>query len=185
MDLHFNLASFKAAGDRLHKAAEELPSGVLNRAINHTGDKARTGVRVALVIQTGLKRKTINKAITSTKASNKGGGNYVIKSKGGNVRLQFFGARETQAGVSASPWNQRRIYNATFIKGGKFPNRVALKFGGAVLERADRSRFPIHVVKSGLFIPEEMVKGRSAEAFFDIVQRDLPDRIAHELARVL
>lgn len=155
------------------------------RAINHTGDKARTAVRVAMVVQTGLKRKTINKAVISTRASAKGGGSYTIKSKGGNVRLQFFGARETQAGVSAAPWNQRQIFASTFIKGGKFPNRVALKYGGAVLIRADQSRFPIHVVKSGLFIAEEMVKGNSALAFYNTVERDLPARIEYEISRVL
>lgn len=186
IDLRIDTSSFRAVANRFHNAAEATP-GAMNRAINHTGDKARTGVRVALVSQTGLKRKTINKAVTSTRASSKGGGSYVIKSKGGNIRLQFFGARETRAGVSAAPWNKRRIFGETFIKGGHFPNRVTIsRYGGAVMYRYDGAgRFPIKVKKSGLFIAEEMVTGNSAQTFFTIVNRDLPARIAHELMRAL
>jgi hypothetical protein len=182
IDLHFNISGFKSAGEKFANAAKDAPDAT-RRAINHTGDKARTAMRVALVIQTGLQRKTMNKAVVSTRASSKSGGNYTIRSKGGNVRLQFFHARETRAGVSAAPWNQRQVFASTFIKGGRFPNRVALNLGGAVLIRSGKARFPLKTVKSGLFIPDEMVKGQSAQAFFTTVERDLPDRLAHELLR--
>lgn len=184
MDIHFDLSSFKVAGQHFADAAKQAPDAT-RRAINHTGDKAKTAMRVVLVNQTGLKRKTINKAVTSTRASSKGGGSYVIKSKGGNIRLQFFKAKETRAGVSAAPWNKRSIYAGTFIKGGRFPNRVGLKMGGAVLIRAGGSRYPLKTVKSGLFIAEEMVTGQSAQAFYSVVSRDLPARIAHEITRIL
>jgi len=183
-DLHFDMSGFKSASNEFANAAKQAPDAT-RRAVNHTGDKARTAMRVALVAQTGLKRKTMNKALTSKRASSKGGGSYTIKSKGGNVRLQFFKAKETRAGVSAAPWNARRVFASTFIKGGQFPNRVALNMGGAVLIRAGKARYPMKTIKSGLFIPEEMVTGNSAQAFYTTVERDLPARIAHEIMRSL
>jgi hypothetical protein len=183
IDLHINTAAIARLGN-IFKAAGKNAKDAERRAINHTGDKARTAMRRVLVPQTGLKRKTINKALKSTRASYSSGA-YIIRSKGGNVRVMFFHARETRAGVSAAPWNARRVYPHTFMKGGRFPKRVALKLGGAVLERAGSARFPLHGVKSGLFIPEEMVKGESETAFYATVERELPARLAHELYRVL
>lgn len=184
MDLKFDVSGILHAEKRFEAAAKAAPLANA-RAINHTGDKARTGMRVALVGQTGLKRSTMNKALRSTRASSKGGGSYVIRSAGGDVRLQFFKARETRQGVSAAPWNRRGIYAKTFIKGGRFPNRIPLNLNGAVLIRTGKGRHPLKTVKSGLFIAEEMVTGQSAQAFYDIVARDLPARIAHEYARIL
>ncbi|HWL06738.1 MAG TPA: phage tail protein [Xanthobacteraceae bacterium] len=169
-------------GNLMRAAGKQAPLAMV-RAINHTGDKARTQMRRVLVKQTGLKATTINRAVKSKRAF--GSGAYEIKSRGGNVRLMFFGARETRRGVSAAPWNQRKVYAGTFTKGGLFPNRVALNTGGAVLKRRGKGRFPLQTVKSGLFIPEEMVTGDSEAAFYETVQRELPARLAHELYRVL
>ncbi|GJE45316.1 hypothetical protein [Methylobacterium soli] len=41
----------------------------LTRALNHTGDKARTQMTRALTAQTGLKRTVIVKALRVTRAS--------------------------------------------------------------------------------------------------------------------
>lgn len=184
MDLKIDVSGLLHAEKRFEAAAKAAPLAKA-RAINHTGDKARTAMRVALVDQTGLKRRTTNKALRSTRASIKGGGSYVIRAAGGNIRLQFFKARETRQGVSAAPWNKRTIVARSFMKGGRFPNRVPLNLKGAVLIRAGKGRYPVRTVKSGLFIAEEMVTGKSADAFFNTVQRDLPARITHELARIL
>lgn len=184
INLHFDLSSFKTVGNHFAKAAKDQPDA-MRRAINHTGDKAKTGMKIALVIQTGLKRRTMDKALKSKKASAKGGGLYTITVKGGDARLSKFAARETRKGVSAAPWNARRVYAGSFMKGGQFPNRVALKLHGAVLIRKGKARYPLAGVKSGLVLPLEMLKGGSANAFYTIVERDLPARIAHELARTL
>lgn len=96
-----------------------------------------------------------------------------------------FSPRETRAGVSAAPWNKRGIWAHSFIKGGKFPNRVPLKMNGQVFWRLGKSRSPIAKVKSGLYIPREMVTGQSEATFNAVVQRDLPPRLEHELRRVL
>lgn len=184
IDLRVDLSGFEQAAAQLRAAGKRSPDAA-RRAINHTGDKALTAMGRVLVDQTGLSRKTTKKALKATRASQKGGGSYTIKSKGGNIRLKFFKARETKAGVSAAPWNKRALYAKTFMKGGRFPNRVPLKLNGAVVIRAGRARYPLKTIKSGLFIAEEMVTGQSAQTFYSVVARDLPNRIAHEIARIL
>jgi hypothetical protein len=151
-------------------------------AVKHTGAKATVAVRKALVSQTGLKRKTLNKAVQGRET----GSGYEIRSRGGNISLKHFAARETRSGVSAAPWNKRGIWSGSFIKGGGFPNRVTLNMNGQVFWRLRTgSRFPIAKVKSGLYIPREMVTGQSEAAFYSVVERDLPARLVHELGRIL
>ena len=53
------------------------------------------------------------------------------------------------------------------------------------MKRSGSKRIPIHGVKSGLFIAEEMVRGSSEGAFYSTLETDLAPRIAHELARIL
>lgn len=180
INLHVDASGIERVAN-LMKAAGKGSGLALIRAVNHTGDKARTQVRIALVPQTGLKRRTIDKAVKSKRAFN--GGAYEIISRGGNVRVMFFSPRETRKGVSAAPWNARRVYPGSFMKGGRFPNRKALGIG--VVQRVGKSRTPLQTVKSGLFIPEEMVKGQSAAVFFATVEQHLPERLAHELYRIL
>lgn len=179
LEIKYDLSSIKHIADILHRAGTEAPRA-LKAAVKHTGDKAVSAMRSALVPQTGLKRKTLVKAVKGRSTA----GGYEIASHGGNIRLKFFGARETRKGVSAAPWNSRRIYAGTFIKGGRFPNRVDLHKGGQVFKRSGSSRLPIHNTRSGLYIPEEMVKGQSAAAFYQTMDRDLAARLEHELMRI-
>ncbi|GAA3849518.1 phage tail protein [[Pseudomonas] carboxydohydrogena] len=182
IDYRVDLSPLSKIGNALQAAGKQIPL-VMTRAINHTGLKARTAMRRVLVKQTGLKARTINRAVKSTKSFN--GSAFVIRSAGGNIRLKFFNARETRKGVTAAPWNERRLYPGTFIKGGVFPNRKDLGMGGQVFERTSRSRFPIKGKKSGLYIANEMVSGASHDAFYSVVNADLAPRIEHELYRVL
>ena len=175
-----------AAGDGARHA--------IRRALNHTGDKARTQMVRALTTQTGLKRQVIVRALHATRAAHggpldglgSGALSYAINSKGGDVKLQHFNARETKAGVSAAPHGKRQVFGGTFIKGGRFPNRKkAAGLWGHVWERAGKSRTPLSLVKSGVIIPQEMVEGQTRAAFFAVVDRDLMARLEHELLRVL
>ncbi len=182
LSIQVDASSLARVSNLLHAAGKNAPLALI-RAVNHTGDKARTQMRRVLVAQTGLTTKTIRKAVKSKRAFN--GGAYEIKARGGDVRLKYFKARETSKGVSAAPWGKRQIYPHTFIKGGKFPKRVALNMGGHVFERAGKGRYPLQGVKSGLFIPTEMISGQSEDAFYSTVDRELPARVAHELYRIM
>lgn len=181
-------SALERLGNQIGALGDKAELGIA-RAINHTGAKARTQMIRALVPQTGLKRRVIVKALREHKAS-PGGLVYEIRSHGGDVRLKYFGARETARGVSAAPWSKRSIYPHTFMKAGWWPGRVVKpNWNGQVFERlgsktsSGMDRF--HVVRSGLFIPDEMVSGASAAAFNSMAARDLPARLEHELGRML
>lgn len=187
--------------NRLDNAMGRLNSGekhlALQRGINHTGDKALTQVTRELARQTGLQYRVVKKALKVTKA---GGGyisggqavvstgaslTYTIRSQGGDISLKYFKARETRKGVTAAPFGKRKLFPGTFMKGGRFPNRVpASGLNGHVYRRVGKGRGPLEFLNSGVIIPAEMLKGASAKAFNDVVQRDLPPRVMHEIDRL-
>jgi hypothetical protein len=183
-ELHVDVSEFIDLERTFRQFGTKAP-GAIRRAVNHTGKKADTQVVRALTKQTGLKRKVIRKAVHRVPAM-AGGMVYILRSSGGNVGLKYFGAGEIRKGVSAAPLGKRRLYPGAFIKGGLFPNRVAIKrYGGAVLYRSDGGRLPIKAMKSGVFIPQEMVTGATAAAFKKTVRVALPIRLAHEIGRIL
>lgn len=175
--------AFDGLAQLMREAQAKAPLA-LARAVNTAGDKAKGRMAAVLAPQTGLQPRVVNKALRSRRAS-AAGPVYRILSRGGDIRLKYFAARETQRGVSAAPWGQRQVYAGTFIKGGRFPARVDIGKGGQVFVRTGSSRLPIALVRSGLYLPDEMVKGASAAAFHAVAERELPTRLAAELGRVL
>ena len=85
--------------------------------------------------------------------------------------------------MSAAPFGERRVFPGTFVKAGRFPNRVGIGMGGHVLKRAGAGRFPIERQRSGVIIPQEMVKGATKDAFERPVSTVLPKRLEHEISR--
>lgn len=165
----------------LFKLAEHKAPAAITRAIKRTGDMTATRVVRSLTKQTGLKRQVIVRAIKKQPA----GMTYSLKSRGGNISLKYFGARETRKGVSAAPWNKRRVFSGVFMKGGRFPHRVALNMGGQAFARTGAGRVPIARQKSGLFIPTEMVSGATRAEFLRTVAAVLPVRLKHEIGAIL
>jgi hypothetical protein len=141
----------------------------LVRGINQTGDRVRTAMKRSLVGQSGLPSKTIHKALKKESAY---GSNftYEINSRGGNISLKYFKAKETPQGVVAHPWASAGLYPHAFMKGARFPNRVAKegikRLNGHVFQRAGKRRLKINKVKSNLFIPTEMTSGATADTFY-------------------
>lgn len=183
LKITFDLSQFERLANLYAAAGEQAPHAV-RRGLNKAGDKARTQMKRALTKQTGLKSGVIARALKTTRA-NYGSAAYVITSRGGDISLKHFGARETRKGVSAAPRGQRAVFAGTFIKGGLFPNRVALKMGGHVFSRTGKGRLPIEKEKSGVFIPVEMVTGATAATFYETAGRSLADDIARELLAIL
>ncbi|WP_018261349.1 hypothetical protein [Methylobacterium sp. WSM2598] len=196
LSIRLDTAPLARFGNGLAAAGAKAPL-VLARAANHTGDKAKTATARALVPQTGLPRTTIGKALKVTKAS-PGALVYRTDAKGGDIRLKYFKARETRPGVSAAPWSRRQVFAHTFMRAGWWPHRVAKpNWNGQVFERAGSKTTTQHatkgkggmdrfvVVRAGLYLPDEMVRGASVAAWRAVVDRDLEARVAHELGRVL
>ncbi|WPZ23120.1 phage tail protein [Sulfitobacter faviae] len=164
----------------------EAPKAV-NRAINRTGDMARTQVVRTLARQTGLPQKTIRKSV-KVKRSSWANLEYQLKSAGGDVSLKYFKKRETDDGVRAYLGDARGWdwFAESFFRGGRWPRpRKAISWShGHVFVRVG-GRTELEKVKSGVFIPEEMVDGATAKAFEKSVEKNLPRRLDHEISRLL
>jgi hypothetical protein len=170
-------------GNMIGALGQDGPKAV-NRALNRTGDMARTRVVRELAKQTGLPQKTIRKAV-KVKRSSWQDLEYRLSSSGGDVSLKYFKARETRKGVTAFVRGERELFEGAFTKGGSFARgRVALNMGGHVFQRIG-GRTELEKLKSGVFIPIEMVEGATAAAFEDVVADVLPRRLDHEINRIL
>jgi len=158
----------------------------LSRAMNHTGRKARTQVRRALVTQTGLARKTIVKAVREVRARPQSL-SYTLRTSGGDISLKYFKPRETRAGVTAAPFGKRQLFAGTFVKGGRFPGRVTLNMGGHVYRNIEGGKWGgrVELVDSGVVIPEQLVTGATARSWEHLISSDLVPRVGHELKRIL
>lgn len=184
--------------DRLGNGLGRLDSHqrhlVLQRAVNHTGGKAETQVIRTLAKQTGLGYGVIKKAVRRGKAwgasassftVGRGSLTYTISTKGGDISLKYFKARETMGGVTAAPFGKRKLFGKTFIKGGLFPNRKTAKgLNGHVYLRTGKGRGPLELQDSGVIIPEQMLQGATAEAFTSTVNEHLRPRVLHEINRL-
>lgn len=162
--MQVDISRLNAIARGLKSAKANLPDKLMG-IVAEVGPEATGHMKRVLPEQTGLKFKTINAALKGRMM----GARYEIKSKGGDIRLKFFKPRETARGVTAAPWNARRLYPGTFIRAGWWPNRGAPVAGGHVMQRTSAKRLPIKQVRSGLFIPDEMVTGKSAVVFYGTV----------------
>jgi hypothetical protein len=185
--INVDASAIERLGNLIGAAGAKAKPAIV-RALKRAGDSATIQVRRALVPQTGLKRKVLDRAV---KGSMTGGvALYEIRSRGGDIRLKYFTPRETRRGVSAKPFNRRRVTPGAFMRAGWWPNRVDKRsWNGQVFRRTgatSRSGMDqFEVVRSGVVIPAEMVQGQSQAAFFRAVDDVLPRRLEHELFRVL
>jgi hypothetical protein len=142
------------------------------RALNWTGNKARTQVARTMARDTGVGYHVIRNALSTTPAS-PAKLTYEIGVSGAHIPLAEFHARQARRGVSAAPWGQRRVFPHTFI---------VEQLGGQVFKREGRARLPIRKLWGPL--PIELVRGASPAAFEKSAAADLPQRLAHELGRL-
>jgi hypothetical protein len=144
----------------------------MSRALNHEGDKGRTQVKRALVKQTGIKYGAVDKAMATIRAT-PATLTYRLKARGNETNIAWFGGAQRQKGVSAAPWNKRRIFAHSFI---------VPKFGRAFI-RTSKKRLPIRWLY-GPNLARELVKDTSAAAWQSGVA-NIVARIGHEIARML
>lgn len=173
--------------ERVMREAAERSHDVIRRAINWTGDRIKTRVVNALTKQTGLKRRTILKAVVPERA-NFSALAYHMRARGGNISLLYFKPRERGSGVVAYPWGTAHTYGNAFRRSG-LPGhrRLSPKLHGNVFINVDGGKWggKIEKVHSGLYIPRELVKGDTAAAFNGGVAALLPGRVEHELGAIL
>lgn len=161
---------------RYGKALAALGEGqartALSRALNHEGDKGRTQVKRALVEQTGIKYGAVDKSM-ATLRSTPATLSYTLKARGDETNIAWFGGVQRRKGVSAAPWNKRRIFARSFI---------VPRFGRAFI-RTGKSRLPIRPLY-GPNLARELVKDSSAAAWRSGVA-NIVARVGHEIGRML
>jgi hypothetical protein len=170
---------------RFNQLSHQLGDGkartVYSRAINDTGAKMATPTGRALADQSGLPKATGRKALKRRTRSTPATLAFEIHVQGGDVRLKYFKPRETDAGVSAAPRNQRAVYVGSFVRAGWWPNRVEKpNWNGQVFYR-DGNKF--RVAKSGVYLPTEATTGQAADTF-DRGKTMLDVRVTHYLRRL-
>ena len=159
---------------------EDLGQGAarvaLVRAVNHTGRKALTAVRRALVRQTSIPRRVVVAGVSPVPARAAGAGEiaFTIVGSGRKIPLKLFRARQTRSGVSAHVWGGLKHYPSAFI---------VRSLGHHVFRRVSRRRLPIERL-TGPSIADEMVRDQSLQAFREAAS-GLPDRVRHEIGWLL
>lgn len=141
------------------------------RAIDEVGNKATTQVKRATAIQAGVPVGYVGGVLSTKQAMGKGFGEFVITAKDVTLSLNKFKARQTKAGVSAAPWNTRRIFPHTFFG----PN-------GHVFVRKGKERLPIKKLW-GPAIPREMIKDQAEATFYKVTADLLPFALEKWLLR--
>ena len=160
-------------GNALAALGEGQARTALSRALNHEGDKGRTRVKRAVVKQTGIKYGAVDKAMATVR-STPTTLTYTLKARGDETNIAWFGgAQRRKKGVSAAPWNKRRIFARSFI---------VPRFGRAFI-RTSKSRLPIRPLY-GPNLVRELVKDSCAAAW-QSGGANIVARVAHEIGRML
>ena len=173
-------------GNKLAELGGPKTRTILARTLNAEGNKAKTRVTRELTKQTGLKRKVIVKAI-QRKGASTGALEYGLKTKGGDIRAKHFGAREGKGGVTAKPRGQSTFYAQAFMKSGpKGRRRSSPKLHGHAFRNTEgrKWRGKMAVVRTGVFIPKEMVEG-ATRATWEATPPAIADQVGRQLAAVL
>jgi hypothetical protein len=159
-------------GNALAALGEGQARTALSRALNHEGNKGRTQVKRALVKQTGIKYGAVEKA-TATIRATPATLTYKLMARGDESNIAWFGGVQRRKGVSAAPWNRRRIFAHAFI---------VPRIGRAFI-RTSKSRLPIRPLY-GPNLARELVKDNSAAAWQSGVV-NIVARVGHEIGRML
>lgn len=170
----------------LEATGRKLPSAQA-LVLNRVGTRVRRVVVPTLSKQTGLSKRIITKAVRMGRASPQNP-RVSLFTRGGEISLRYFGAREEGGGVVATVKGDRMVYAGAFRRsGGPGNRRLVPKLNGQVYENVDGKRWRGHIrkIKSGVLIPAEMIRGETRKAFEHIVATELPREVEKELAKLL
>jgi hypothetical protein len=155
-------------------------------ALNEVGAEIHKALLPPLRAQTGLKGATVARAVHDLGAAGDRLA-YSLTTRGGDISLKYFSPREAQGGVIARPRGVRTYVQGAFIKSGRSPNRAyAERLHGHVFRNVAGGtwRGRIRKVKSGVFIPRELVQGAARATFERMVARELPPAVGRVLTLV-
>jgi hypothetical protein len=167
-----------ALGERdAHKA--------LARAANHTAKKACTQVRRAVARQTSIPLKIVKKQTRVDQANPNGTGAIEarIVASGRPIPLKAFRPKQFSYGIKVKLMGKTRPMPGTFIFAGTYRSGKEIA-GGHVFQRTTVASLPIEK-QYGPDVPTQIVKDKAADTFEYVVFTALPQRVGHELGRLL
>lgn len=155
----------QAYAQELAQIASRAPNEMA-KSLNRVGNALRQQTIAAEARQTGLPQKVIRNAQQAQRAD-AANLRYRITAAGGNIALRFFRAREVNGGVASNPLAAYRFSPSAFIRGGQSSNRVPIRLGGGsnVYQREGKGRGPLRMLRSNVFLGEQLVQGQTAQAF--------------------
>lgn len=157
----------------------------LARAVNRTTTTVRGRVAGAISKQSSIPLADIRSG-TKTEQVRPGSGGALegrIIATGKPLSLKAFKPRQNAYGTRAKVWGKLQTFKSAFIFAGT-PKSGMPVAGGHVFVRTSAKSLPIERM-FGPSIPEEMVRGESKRVFEETTRTMLPQRVAHEIARLL
>lgn len=157
----------------------------LARAVNRTANTAHGRVVRALSKQSSIPVKYVRRAVKKKLAAHKGTGDVhaMLYARGYPMPLKYLKATQFKFGVKATLWGERRSFKGMFIWAGHYKSGKAVGSGHVFQRTTSKSR-PIEL-QSGPSISEELIRAESLRQWETTVQTMLPQRIRHELGRML
>lgn len=158
----------------------------LARAVNRVTTTVDGRVVRALVKQTSAPRKIVRaqvkKYLTTTALGSSGAIEGRVVATGRPIALKHFKPKQNSKGTAVTIYGKRETIAGAFM--GARPGMLTSKFHGHVFKRRGIKRLKIDK-QLGPSIPPELVKGESLRIFEQTVATMLPERVRHELGRML
>jgi hypothetical protein len=155
-------------------------------ALNSVGAELHQAVIAPLRMQTGLKGSAVPRSVHDVAATEDQLA-FTVLARGGDISLKYFGPREAMGGVIAQPRGVRTFFDGAFTRSGRgAKRRLVPKLNGQVYRNVagGKWRGKITKVKSGVYIPQELVRDAAASAFQRVVAEELPPAVGRVLTLV-
>ena len=167
----------------------------LAAALDKVGAEVHAAIIEPLKLQTGLTTSTIPRAVHDVPASADSLA-YTLMTRGGDISLRWYGAHEEGSGVVARPRGQRKFYAGAFVRSGRKSKRYAVEklnkqayepLAGKTAKGEEKGKSAggwwrkMKKQKSGVLIPEEMMRGAAKAAFERVVATELPPQVGRVL----
>jgi hypothetical protein len=165
-----DLSDLQRWADEIAHIADELP-GACARALNRTGDSVATAMGRELSDEVGLGVRDVRSDFEIVHAS-PDNLEYAIVVPSRQTTLGEFAPHPTKQGVSARPWAHRRVFGHAFLARDEVYHRIGPE------------RYPIEPL-FGPNVAVEAARGATEQTIRDTVAEVLPERLAHEIGRVM
>lgn len=168
--------------------AHKAMARAINRVTDTVHSRVVRAIRKQSDIPTAIIRRQITKRLASPNIAHGGALEGAITARGKPVSLKHFRPRQFKFGVKAKWSGKWHEYPSAFM--GPRPGVIAPALKGHVWARTQRptwvggKRTPIEKL-DGPAVPEELVRGESARIFDETVRTMLPQRVYHEISRLL